>query len=226
MSRSWVTGSRVSGAPPLLLVTLPERLAYAFETMRLLLIDNFDSFVYNLAQAFGALGAEPVVVRNDATLAELESAEPDAVVVSPGPGDPGDAGISVEAIRSMGTRVPVLGVCLGHQCIGAAFGGHVDRAPMGPMHGKTSAVSHAGTGLFSGLPSPFVATRYHSLAIDEEAWPRDLEVTARSNDDVVMGVRHKTLEVQGVQFHPESILTVEGPRLLENFLTRAAGAGR
>jgi anthranilate synthase/aminodeoxychorismate synthase-like glutamine amidotransferase len=191
--------------------------------MKLLLIDNFDSFVYNLAQAFGALGADPVVVRNDATLVDLESAEPDAVVVSPGPGGPLEAGVSVSAIRALGARMPVLGVCLGHQCIAAAFGGYVDRAPVGPRHGKTSAVEHCGEGLFAGLPSPFLATRYHSLAIEEQRWPQELQVTARSEDGVVMGVRHKSLPIEGVQFHPESILTVEGPRLLENFLARAPG---
>ena len=188
--------------------------------MRLLLIDNYDSFVYNLAQAFGSLGAEPVVVRNDASLAQLEEIAPDAVVVSPGPGTPDDAGISVEAIKTFSTRVPVLGVCLGHQCIGVAFGGRVDRASVGPVHGKTSSISHDGRGLFEGIPEPTTATRYHSLAIEEETFPEDLEVTARSDDQVVMGVRHRELPVDGVQFHPESILSVDGPRLLQNFLEK------
>ena len=186
--------------------------------MRLLLIDNYDSFVYNLAQAFGALGAEPVVVRNDASVADLEALEPDAVVVSPGPGDPSEAGVSVEAIRTFAPRLPVLGVCLGHQCIGAAFGGRIDRAPVGPVHGKTSRVEHDGSGIFSGLPAPLVATRYHSLAIDEETFPAELRVTARSDDGVVMGVAHRELPVEGVQFHPESVLTTDGPALLENFV--------
>lgn len=189
--------------------------------MRLLLIDNFDSFVYNLAQAFGSMGTEPVVVRNDVTLDELERHEPDALVVSPGPGDPGDAGISVAAISAFASKIPVLGVCLGHQCIGAAFGGVIDRAPVGPVHGKTSDIEHDGSGVFSGLPDPFVATRYHSLAIDEGTFPEVLRVTARSDDGIVMGVSHRDLPVEGVQFHPESILTIDGPALLENFVKSA-----
>jgi len=192
--------------------------------VRLLLVDNFDSFVYNLAQAFGALGAEPIVVRNDATVKELAATEPDAVVVSPGPGTPEDAGVSVEAIRLFGGRMPVLGVCLGHQCIGAAYGGHIERASVGPRHGKTSEVTHCASGLFEGLPSPFVATRYHSLAIATDAWPGALDVTATSEDGVVMGVRHKELPVEGVQFHPESVLTEQGPRLLANWLRGVASA--
>ena len=190
--------------------------------MKLLLIDNFDSFVYNLAQAFGELGADPVVVRNTATIAELEAVEADAVVVSPGPGAPDDAGISIAAITHFGARMPVLGVCLGHQCIGEAFGGNVDRASVGPVHGKTSLVSHEGVGVFDSLPSPFTATRYHSLAIDHGSLPDALEVTARSEDGIVMGVRHRDLPIEGVQFHPESVLTPDGPRLLRNFLERAA----
>ena len=186
--------------------------------MKLLLIDNYDSFVYNLAQAFGALGAELAVVRNDATVAELRAHRPDAIVISPGPGSPEDAGVSVPAILELGESLPVLGVCLGHQCIGAAFGGHIERARVGPVHGKTSKVSHSGAGVFGGLPSPFEATRYHSLAIDEDRWPEDLEVTARSDDGVVMGVRHRALPIEGVQFHPESVLCTDGPRLLFNFL--------
>lgn len=190
--------------------------------MRLLLIDNFDSFVYNLAQAFGALGAEPVVVRNDAPMTELEAVAPDAVVISPGPGGPADAGVSIEAVRAFAGRVPLLGVCLGHQCIGAAYGGRIERASVGPVHGKTSPVSHSGEGVFEGLPQGFEATRYHSLAIAEgQEWPEELEVTARSDDGIVMGVVHRELPVQGVQFHPESVLCPEGPRLLKNFLELA-----
>lgn len=186
--------------------------------MRLLLVDNYDSFVYNLAQAFGALGAEPVVIRNDATVDELDAAEPDAVVISPGPGAPADAGGSVDAIRHFAPRVPVLGVCLGHQCIGQAFGARIARAEVGPVHGKTSDISHEGTGVFASVPSPLVATRYHSLSIEESSMPDELQITATSDDGTIMGVRHKDLPVDGVQFHPESVLTTDGPRLLENFL--------
>lgn len=186
--------------------------------MRLLLIDNYDSFVFNLAQAFGALGAEPVVVRNDARPADLEALEPDAVVVSPGPGAPSDAGVSVDAIKAFAGRRPVLGVCLGHQCIAEAYGGRVERSPVGPVHGKTSQVSHDGRTVFTDLPSPFTATRYHSLAIEDEGWPDLLEVSARSEDGVVMGARHRELTVEGVQFHPESVLCPDGVQLLRNFL--------
>ena len=186
--------------------------------MKLLLIDNFDSFVYNLAQAFGALGAEIVVKRNSASIAELEAVAPDALVVSPGPGTPESAGVSIAAVEHFSGRIPVLGVCLGHQCIGVAFGGRVGRATVGPVHGKTSQIEHSGTGVFEGLPSPFVATRYHSLCVDDDVVPAALEVTARAEDGTVMGVRHRELDVEGVQFHPESVLTEEGPRLLKNFL--------
>jgi anthranilate synthase/aminodeoxychorismate synthase-like glutamine amidotransferase len=188
--------------------------------MKLLLIDNYDSFVYNLAQAFGALGAEPVVVRNDASIDDLAAMGPDAVVVSPGPGRPEDAGVSLAAITTFASQVPVLGVCLGHQCIGAAFGARVRRADVGPMHGKTSLVTHEGAGLFTGLPSPFEATRYHSLAIEEGSLPDVLRITAVSQDGVVMGVSHRDLAASGVQFHPESILTAEGNKLLANFLAQ------
>lgn len=191
--------------------------------MRLLLIDNYDSFVYNLAQAFGVLGAEPVVVRNDATLPELETLEPDAVVISPGPGTPKEAGVSIDALRAFGSRLPVLGVCLGHQCIGAAFGGVVDRAPVGPVHGKTSRIAHSGWGLFAGVPSPFVATRYHSLVV-QPPLPPELEVTATSEDGTVMALRHRELPIEGFQFHPESVLTTDGPQLLKNFLAAAGAA--
>lgn len=189
--------------------------------MRLLLIDNFDSFVYNLAQAFGSLGAEPVVIRNEASLDELERVDPDALVISPGPGDPGEAGVSVDAISAFANRIPILGVCLGHQCIGAAFGGRIDRAAVGPVHGKTSDIDHDGSGVFTGLPAPFVATRYHSLAIEEDTFPDELRVTARSEDGVVMGLCHRELPIEGVQFHPESVLTIDGPALLENFVKAA-----
>jgi anthranilate synthase component 2 len=189
--------------------------------MRLLLIDNFDSFVYNLAQGFGSLGAEPIVIRNDASLQDLIAVQPDAVVVSPGPGSPADSGVSMKAIEHFGSTLPLLGVCLGHQCIGAVFGGNIDRAPVGPVHGKTSDVTHDGKGVFEGLPSPFVATRYHSLAVDEEPWPDELEITARSEDGIVMGVRHRALDIEGVQFHPESVLCSDGPKLMANFLRGA-----
>ncbi|MEA2452658.1 MAG: anthranilate synthase component [Actinomycetota bacterium] len=188
---------------------------------RLLLVDNFDSFTYNLAQAFGALGAEPIVLRNDVSLEQLIATEPDALVISPGPGTPSDAGISVAAIEHFAGRIPVLGVCLGHQCIGTVYGGRVDRADVGPVHGKTSPIEHDGNGVFSGISSPMVATRYHSLAIETESFPDVLLVTAHSDDGVVMGVRHRELAVEGVQFHPESVLTADGPQLLKNFLATA-----
>jgi anthranilate synthase/aminodeoxychorismate synthase-like glutamine amidotransferase len=190
---------------------------------RVLLIDNFDSFVYNLAQYIGASGAEPVVLRNDVSLEDLESVAPDAVVVSPGPGRPEDAGCSVAAIRRFAGRVPVLGVCLGHQAIGIAFGGSVVRAGR-VMHGKTSEIFHEGTGVFAGLPSPLEATRYHSLVISPENLPAELEVTARTSDGVIMGVRHREAAVEGVQFHPESCLTATGMAMIVNFLA-ATGAG-
>lgn len=190
--------------------------------MKLLVIDNFDSFVFNLAQAFGALGVEPVVVRNDVALADLAALEPDAVLVSPGPGAPEDAGVSLDAIRHFSTSTPVFGVCLGHQCIGVAFGGVVDRTEVGPVHGKTSRIEHTAEGVFAGLPQGFVATRYHSLSVRPETIPAELAVTARSADGTIMGLRHRELPVEGVQFHPESILTADGPQLLRNFVERVA----
>ncbi len=194
-------------------------------TVRVLVIDNYDSFVYNLVQYFGELGADPVVYRNDAAdLAELRAVEPDAVLVSPGPGspdDPADVGVSSEAVLAFGgAGVPVLGVCFGHQCIGRVFGGEVVRAPH-VMHGKTSQITHDGRGLFRGLPDPFTATRYHSLVVARESVPSVLEITAESDDGLVMGLRHRELPIEGVQFHPESILTEAGHSLLENFLSAA-----
>ena len=189
---------------------------------RVLVIDSYDSFVYNLVQYLGELGADPLVVRNDqTTLGEALAVQPDLVLLSPGPGRPEDAGIICEAIPAFATRgVPVLGVCLGHQAIGHVFGGSIVPAPS-LMHGKTSSIEHDGKGVFAGLPSPLVATRYHSLVIDPATMPECLEVTAQC-DDVVMGVRHRTLPIEGVQFHPESILTAAGHDLLANFLRCAA----
>ena len=188
---------------------------------RVLVVDNYDSFVYNLVQYLGELGADPVVVRNDAATAdELVALDPDAVLVSPGPGRPESAGVSNEVIRRFAGRRPVLGVCLGHQCIGQVFGADVVRAPR-VMHGKTSAVAHGGAGVFAGLPSPFEATRYHSLVVDPATVPPELEVTATAEDGTVMGIRHRGLPVEGVQFHPESVLTTAGHALLRTFLDLA-----
>jgi anthranilate synthase component II len=194
---------------------------------RVLVIDNYDSFVYNLVQYLGELEAEPVVHRHDALgIDELLALEPDAVLVSPGPGRPEDAGVSNSAIREFGSRgVPVLGVCLGHQCIGQLFGGKVVRAPR-VMHGKTSEISHDGEGLFGGLPTPFTATRYHSLIVERDSVPDVLTVTAESEDGLVMGLRHRELPIVGVQFHPESILTHSGHDLLRNFLAMTATHSR
>lgn len=183
----------------------------------LVVIDNYDSFTYNLVQYFGELGAEMTVFRNDqATLAEIEALHPTHLVISPGPGGPEDGGISNAVIRELGPTIPVLGVCLGHQCMGYVFGGKVTRAPR-LMHGKTSRVYHRGKGIFYGVPSPFNATRYHSLIV-EEPLPDVLEVTAFTSQGEVMGLRHKHLPIVGVQFHPESILTEHGKRILQNFL--------
>jgi anthranilate synthase/aminodeoxychorismate synthase-like glutamine amidotransferase len=186
---------------------------------RVLVIDNYDSFVYNLVQYLGELRAEPVVHRHDqVTLSDLEALAPEAVLVSPGPGRPEDAGVSNQAIRAFGERgVPVLGVCLGHQCIGQIYGGEVVRAPR-VMHGKTSTISHDGAGVFAGLPNPITATRYHSLVVERSSVPDVLVVTAESEDGLVMGLRHHELPVEGVQFHPESILTESGHALMRNFL--------
>ena len=188
----------------------------------LLVIDNYDSFTYNLVQYFGELGAELGVYRNDAiSLDEIDALAPDRICISPGPCTPKEAGISSDVIRRFGERIPILGVCLGHQCIGDVFGGEVVRAEK-LMHGKTSRVKHDGRGLFNGLENPFEATRYHSLVIERESLPDCLEVTAWTERqgavDEIMGVRHRELDVQGVQFHPESILTEHGHQLLKNFL--------
>ena len=188
---------------------------------RVLVIDNYDSFVYNLVQYLGELGADPLVRRHDeGTLAELEALEPDAVLISPGPGTPDQAGVSNDVITTFAGRVPVLGVCLGHQCIGQVYGGTVVRAPQ-VMHGKTSLIRHDGSGVFTGLPDPLEATRYHSLVVDRASVPDCLEVTAETDDGIVMGLRHRELPVEGVQFHPESILTAGGHDLLRHFLGEA-----
>ncbi len=189
--------------------------------MRVLVIDSYDSFVYNLVQYLGELGAEPTVVRNDdITVDEATAMEPDGVLLSPGPGRPESSGIICDAIGAFATMdTPVLGVCLGHQAIGHVYGADVVGAPE-LMHGKTSAIEHENVGVFEGLPSPLTATRYHSLTLQPDSVPSELEVTARSADGVVMGVRHRNLDVEGVQFHPESILTASGHDLLRNWLRR------
>jgi len=185
----------------------------------LLLIDNYDSFTYNLAQYLGELGADVHVHRNDAiTLEQIAAWRPERVVISPGPCTPNEAGISVPLIRRFAGEMPILGVCLGHQAIGQAFGGNIVRAQR-VMHGKLSAIRHDGKGVFSGLPSPFTATRYHSLAIERASIPSCLEITAESDDGEIMGVRHRELPIEGVQFHPEAILTEHGHALLSHFLT-------
>jgi len=187
-------------------------------------VDNYDSFTYNLVQYLGELGAEVRVMRNDAVgVEEIAAARPDHIVVSPGPGRPEEAGVTMDVIRKLGERTPILGVCLGHQAIGAVFGGSVVRAPA-PVHGKTSTIEHTGLSVFRGIDGPFVASRYHSLVISDEGFPAELEVTARTSDDrVIMGVRHRRWPVHGVQFHPESILTGEGRHILRNFLEGRVG---
>jgi anthranilate synthase/aminodeoxychorismate synthase-like glutamine amidotransferase len=184
-----------------------------------LVIDNYDSFTYNLVQYLGELGARLVVRRNDeATIEQLRALGAGRVVISPGPGRPEQAGVSLDVIRQFGSSMPILGVCLGHQSIGLAFGGEVVRAPL-PIHGKTSTVEHNGRGVFAGIAATFQAGRYHSLVVAEKSLPKELEITARSKDEgLVMGLRHKALPIHGVQFHPESVLTSEGRKILRNFL--------
>jgi anthranilate synthase component 2 len=184
-----------------------------------LVVDNYDSFTYNLVQYLGELGAEVKVVRNDAaTVAEVAALGAERIVISPGPGRPEDAGITMAVIRELGTKTPIFGVCLGHQAMGAVFGGQVVRANV-PMHGKTSTIEHNSRGVFTGITEPFLASRYHSLVVSDEGLPADLEVTARTKEDhSIMGLRHRHFPVHGVQFHPESILTGEGHRILRNFL--------
>jgi anthranilate synthase/aminodeoxychorismate synthase-like glutamine amidotransferase len=191
---------------------------------RIFMIDNYDSFTYNLVQELGELGAAVEVARNDAfEVSDVARAAPDGIVISPGPGTPDDAGRSNAVVAELGGRIPILGVCLGHQCIAAVYGARIVRAPE-LLHGKTSQVHHDGAGVFADLPSPFTATRYHSLVVDEETLSPELEVTARTAEGLIMGLRHRTAAIEGVQFHPESILTVAGMDLLRNFMRRLAPA--
>ncbi|MFA5890683.1 MAG: aminodeoxychorismate/anthranilate synthase component II [Actinomycetota bacterium] len=195
---------------------------------RILVVDNYDSFTYNLVQELAELGADPTVVRNDAwSLADVAAFDADGIVISPGPGspeNPRDIGISNDVIREFGSTVPLLGVCLGHQCIAYVFGGRIVRAPQ-LVHGKTSQIYHRGEGLLDGLPIPFEATRYHSLVVERSSLPHDLKVIAETDDELVMALRHRDLPIEGVQFHPESVLTAEGMRLLRNFLARCVPSG-
>ncbi len=193
--------------------------------MNVLLLDNYDSFTYNLFQYLSELGANVAVFRNDEIeVEEIRDRAPDRIVISPGPCTPAEAGISLPLIRELGVDIPILGVCLGHQAIGAAFGGRVVRAPE-PVHGKLSPIRHGGMGVFSGVPSPFEATRYHSLVVERETLPGSLEVTAWSDDGLIMGLRHRSLPVEGIQFHPESYTTEHGKQLLRNFLEAAVSPG-
>jgi para-aminobenzoate synthetase component 2 len=195
------------------------------KAIRLVMIDNYDSFTYNIVQYLGELGAEVIVKRNDAiNVAGVRALRPGAVVISPGPCTPAEAGISLKLLREMAGEVPILGVCLGHQCIGEAFGAKVVRANR-LMHGKTSEVIHDGKTIFADLPNPFDAMRYHSLIVDSTTIPSTLEISARTAENEIMGLRHKEFAVEGVQFHPESILTIEGKHLLKNFLDRVAQNG-
>ena len=197
-------------------------LMYPIFTLMVFVLDNYDSFTYNLVQYLGELGATVEVRRNDqVTVEEIKQLRPERIVVSPGPCTPQEAGISIELFKELGSQIPILGVCLGHQALGAAFGGKVIRAPY-LMHGKTSQVKHDGKSVFKSLPSPFTATRYHSLIVEEKTLPRELEISAWTTEPdgsrTIMGLRHRSLPVEGVQFHPESVLTGEGKRLIENFL--------
>lgn len=186
----------------------------------ILVIDNYDSFTYNLVQCLGNLGAELRVARNDQiTLEEVEQAQPTGIVISPGPGEPDGAGLSLKLLQRFATTIPILGVCLGHQCIGKFFGARIIRATE-PVHGKTERIMHKGTGLYENLPNPLIATRYHSLIVDGKTLPPELKITAVNPSGLIMGLRHREYPVEGVQFHPESVLTVDGPVLLENFLRR------
>jgi anthranilate synthase/aminodeoxychorismate synthase-like glutamine amidotransferase len=186
----------------------------------ILIIDNYDSFTYNLVQYLGELGGDLQVVRNDqVTTAEIEKLSPQKIVLSPGPGTPDEAGVTLEVITTFAGRIPLLGVCLGHQAMGQAFGGRVVRAPY-LMHGKTSRILHDGRTIFRGIDNPFIATRYHSLIVERDSLPDTLEVSATTSDGLIMGLRHRQYECEGVQFHPESIMTLEGKRLLRNFLER------
>jgi len=191
---------------------------------RVLVIDNYDSFVYNLVQYLGELGAEPIIHRHDAIdLDDVERIDPDGILISPGPGSPADAGLSNTLIEQWSSRVPVFGVCLGMQCLGEVFGGRVIRAPE-IVHGKTSLIRHHGVGVFEGLPSPIEATRYHSLIVERSTLPAVLEITAETDDGLIMGLRHRELDVEGVQFHPESILTAGGHDMVSTFLARCEAA--
>ena len=196
---------------------------------RVLVIDNYDSFTYNIVQELAELGAEPTVARNDAwSVEQVRDFAPDGIVISPGPGSPEnarDVGISNDVIRELGPSIPLLGVCLGHQCIGYVFGARIVRAPE-LLHGKISQIYHRGEGVLDGLPIPFDATRYHSLIVERASLPHDLKVTAETHDEIVMAVRHREYPIEGVQFHPESVLTTEGMRLLRNFLKRTAEPAR
>ena len=188
---------------------------------KLFMLDNYDSFTYNIVQYFGELGAEVIVARNDEiSIEEIEAMDPDLICVSPGPCTPAEAGISIEVIKHFAGKIPILGVCLGHQSIGAAFGGHIIRAKQ-LMHGKTSTITHHGTDIFTDIPSPYTVTRYHSLAIERDTLPECLEITAETDDGEIMAVAHKELPVFGVQFHPESVLSDYGHELFNNFLKYA-----
>jgi anthranilate synthase/aminodeoxychorismate synthase-like glutamine amidotransferase len=185
----------------------------------ILLLDNYDSFTYNLAQYLGELGCQVEVHRNDRiSVEQIAQRKPERIVISPGPCTPQEAGISVEMIQKLAGRIPILGVCLGHQAIGAAFGGKIIRAPK-LFHGKTSQIRHDGSGVFRGLPNPFTATRYHSLIVERKSLPAELQVTAETDDDIIMGMQHRKYPLMGVQFHPESVLTDSGKQLLKNFLS-------